>query len=256
MALLAVAGLTKHFGGVTALENLDLSLEPGEIFGLIGPNGAGKTTLFNVITGFEAPTAGRVIFQGTDISGLPPHRIANAGVIRTYQKTSVFPQLTVLENLLIGRHRRTSAGLTDALFRTGRHRAEHAADRRMAEGTLAFLDLQREREWRAGALPYGLLRKLEIAIALMAEPIVLCLDEPAAGLNPTDTHTLREAIARVRTQGVTIILVEHNMELVMNLCERIAVLNFGRKLMEGPPAVVQSHPEVVRVYLGEAVSLA
>ncbi len=256
MPLLEVEALIKRFGGLAALDGLDLTVQPGEILGLIGPNGAGKTTLFNVITGFERPSSGRVALGGRDITGLPPHRIAQAGIIRTYQKTSVFPQLTVLENLLIGRHRRTAAGLADALFRTSRHRHEAAGALALARGTLAFLELDVERDRRAAALPYGLLRKLELAIALMAEPTLLCLDEPAAGLNPTESHTLREAIVRVRERGVTMILVEHNMDLVMNLCDRLAVLHFGRKLAEGSPAAIQANPDVLKVYLGEAVTLA
>ncbi len=256
MALLEVEGLTKRFGGLTALQDVTWEVRPGEIVGLIGPNGAGKTTFFNVLTGFERPTAGRVRFQGGDLTGLPPHRIAGAGIIRTYQKTSVFPQLTVWQNLVIGRHRRTRAGLADALLRTGRHRREMRGTATRAEETLAFLGLEAERDRRAAGLPYGLLRKLELAIALMADPILLCLDEPASGLNPTDTHTLGQAIARIRQGGVTVILVEHNMDLVMNLCERLTVLHFGRKIAEGPPAAIQANPEVVRVYLGEAVTVA
>jgi len=256
MALFEVDRLTKRFGGVTALEDFSFAVGPGEIVGLIGPNGAGKTTLFNVITGFEPPTAGRLRFRGEDITGWPPHRIALAGIVRTYQKTSVFPQLSVLENLRIGRHRRTAAGLADALFRTARHRREASETSARAMEILGFLGLEAERERRAAGLPYGLLRKLELAIALMSEPTLLCLDEPAAGLNPTETNALGQAIARIRETGVTIVLVEHNMDLVMNLCERVAVLHFGRKIAEGPPGPIQANPEVVRVYLGEAVPVA
>jgi branched-chain amino acid transport system ATP-binding protein len=251
--LLQVENIAKNFGGVTALEGVSFSIAPGEIVGLIGPNGAGKTTLFNVITGFAKPTRGRVVYEGQVVSHLPPYQVASRGLIRTYQKTSIFPSLTVSENVSIGRHRQSQPGLWAALFHTKSHSAERAQTKARVQEVLEFLEISRVAGFLSQNLSYGDQRKLEIAIALSSRPKFLLLDEPAAGLNPEETAGMMRMIKKIKEQGITILVVEHDMKLVMGVCEKIVVLNYGVKIAEGTPAEIQNHQEVIKVYLGEEV---
>ncbi len=253
MVLLQVENVTKNFGGVTALQGVSFTLSSGEIVGLIGPNGAGKTTLFNIITGFSKPSRGRVLYRDQIISHLPPHEVASLGLIRTYQKTSIFPALTVSQNTAIGRHRQTQPGFWAALFRTRSHSEERAQTRKRVREVLEFLEMNWAADELSQNLSYGDQRKLEIAIALSSGPKVLLLDEPAAGLNPEETMGVMKVIKKIQGQGITILVVEHDMKLVMGVCERIVVLNYGTKIAEGTPEEIQNNPEVIKVYLGEEV---
>ncbi len=250
MSLLEVRDLCRSFGGLAAVRDLSFSVEEGEIHGLIGPNGAGKTTTFNVVSGFYAPSAGEVLFKGRRISGLRPSRIAARGVVRTFQATTLFQELTVFENVLIGRHLRARAGPLSAMLGAGR-RTERAAAAR-AEAILAFMGLADRRDEAAVNLPHGHQRALGIAVALAAEPALMLLDEPFTGMNPEETRRMMALVERVRGQGVTILLVEHDMQAVMGLCERITVLSFGELLAQGTPAEIRADPAVVEAYLGTA----
>ncbi len=253
MASLQVENVSRYFGGVAALSDVDFSISPGEIVGLIGPNGAGKTTLFNIITGFSKPSKGQVLYEGRMISDLAPYEIASLGVIRTYQKTSIFPALSVAQNIAIGHHRQSQPGIWSALFRTQAHHTERQETETGIKEILDFLSMGWAKDYAAQNLSYGDQRKLEIAIALSARPKLLLLDEPAAGLNPEETNGLMEVIKKIQERGITILVVEHHMKLVMRICERIVVLNYGKKIAEGTPAQIQNHEEVIKVYLGEDV---
>ena len=251
--VLEVRQLTKRFGGVVANDDVTFDVKKGEIRGLIGPNGAGKTTCFNMITGFMAPTAGDILLYGDSIAGRSPHAIAGRGMVRTFQHTTVFPTLTVAENLLFGGYlhdRRTPFG---AFFATRAYRGARRDNLDRIALVLDLMGMAGRKDDRAGDLSYGELRYLEIALALMARPAVLLLDEPAAGLNPQETERLRGIIARLRDQGITVVLIEHNMNLVMSCCDRIVVLNFGRVLADGSAAAIQSDERVVEVYLGGGI---
>ena len=250
MSLLEVNELSRHFGGLAAVNGLTFSVEEGEIHGLIGPNGAGKTTTFNVISGFYKPTAGAVVFGGRNISGLRPSRIASRGVVRTFQATTLFHELTVFENVLIGCHMRSSVGPFSALFGTSR-RAERASETRAAE-ILEFMGLGERRDDETVNLPHGHQRALGIAVALAAEPKLILLDEPFTGMNPEETRRMMVLVERVRSEGVTILLVEHDMQAVMGLCDQITVLSFGELLAEGTPGEIRSDPAVIEAYLGTA----
>jgi branched-chain amino acid transport system ATP-binding protein len=256
LALLQVESITKFFGGVAALDGVNFEVSPGEIMGLIGPNGAGKTTLFNVATGFIKPTRGRILYEGRVISELLPYEVASLGIIRTYQKTSIFPALTVFQNIAIGHHRQNQPGFWSVLLRTRPHVQERAETNDRVQQILNFLEMAWAADYVAQNLSYGDQRKLEIAIALSSQPKLLLLDEPAAGLNPEETTGLMKVIKRIQEQGITILLVEHHMKLVMGICERIVVLNYGKKIAEGTPAQIQNHEEVIKVYLGEEVEEA
>ena len=250
--LLQVQGLTKRFGGVTAVNNVNLVVKQGEIIGLIGPNGAGKTTLFSMVTGFLKPTAGEVHFRGADITRMPPHRRGLLGIVCTFQKTAVFPGVTVTQAVRMGQHRKTNAGAVDALLGTALHRHDEEVTRARAAELLEFLGLTHCADQLAGSLSYGQQRLVELAIALAAEPELLLLDEPAAGLNATESAELVNVIQAVRDRGTTVFLVEHDMSVTMALCDRIYVLAFGNKIAEGGPQEIQENEAVIEAYLGSA----
>ena len=250
MALLEVNRLTRRFGGLSAVSELTFSLEEGEIRGLIGPNGAGKTTTFNVICGFYAPTSGSVIYQGRDISGMKPSAIAELGLVRTFQATTLFQEFSVLDNVLVGCHLQARAGFLSTLLGTTRQRDAAALDKALA--VLDFFGLSERKDDLASDLPHGLQRALGMAVAVAADPKLLLLDEPFTGMNPEETRHMMDLVRRVRGRGVTILLVEHDMQAVMGLCGKITVLNFGRLLSEGTPDDIRHHPDVIEAYLGAA----
>jgi len=251
MPLLEVRDLTVRFGGLVAVNEVTFEAHEGEILGLIGPNGAGKTTCFNLISGFLPPDGGDVRFGGERITGLAPDILARRGLVRTFQKQSVFPRLTVVDNVVCGEQAVRRARVLPAVLGARAERRTVMAMRTRAMEILDFLDMTALHGSRAGDLAYGDQRKLAIGIALAARPRLLMLDEPAAGINARESEQLRELIRRVRHTGVTVVLVEHDMNLVMNVCDRLVVLDSGRKIAEGKPDDIRADPEVIRVYLGE-----
>ncbi len=250
MPLFEVRGLTKRFLGVTAVDSVDLALEPGELVSLIGPNGSGKTTLFNCVTGFLPLDGGRVLFRGADVTGAPPHRIARLGVGRTFQLVSVFPRLTVLENLLVFVQQHQEESFFGRLLRTGHVRRLESLALDRARSMLELVGLARHAEAPAGTLSYGQRKLLAFAAALMPEPELILLDEPAAAVNPTMINQLKAHILGLHRQGKTVLLVEHNMDVVMDISQRVVVLDHGQKIAEGPPAAIRRDGRVIEAYFG------
>jgi branched-chain amino acid transport system ATP-binding protein len=243
--------LSKTFGGVHAVQEVSFAVQPGQIKGIIGPNGAGKTTLFNLITGVYAADSGEIFFRGRRLNGLAPHQVAECGIARTFQNVELFDRMSVLENVMVGRHPRTAAGFLSAAFRLPRARREERAIRVKALEILHFVGLAERAEAPSSALPFGHQRILEIARAVATEPLLLLLDEPASGLNAAETRDLGRFLGRVRDTGITVLLVEHDMSLTMEVCDEILVMDYGRTLAEGTPRAIQRNPEVIAAYLGE-----
>jgi branched-chain amino acid transport system ATP-binding protein len=248
--LLELDGVSLAFGGLQAVEQVSFDVAPGAIKAVIGPNGAGKTTLFNLVTGFLSPQAGRIVFQGQEIQGRPAHRIARQGIARTFQLVQLFDHMTVLENVMVGRHRLTNSGLLAGALQFPWTRIEERVIRQKAMEALEFVGLAERARQPAAVLPLGLKRMLEIARALAAAPALLLLDEPASGLDALETERLQDLILELRRHDITILLVEHDMGLTMEVADTIAVLNYGKLIADGAPRTIQKNPEVIAAYLG------